>query len=119
MLRKLDEECIRPGEATAVTLLEKFNECYGTHKHYESRATNKKDKTLGDLSFKLKHYAGDVTYDVDAFLDKNKDLLFKDVIFALGSSKNFVIAELFPEAAEKDKIDLKRPPSAGYQFKVI
>jgi len=29
--------------------------------------------------FRLKHYAGDVTYSVKGFLDKNNDLLFRDL----------------------------------------
>jgi len=56
-----------------------------------------------------------VTYDATSFLDKNKDLLFKDLIYCLGSSANFVLKELFPETANTE--DLKRPPSAGTQFK--
>ena len=35
--------------------------------------------------FRLKHFAGDVTYNTKGFLDKNNDLLFRDlkeVLFA-------------------------------------
>ena len=62
MFKKLDEECIRPGEATEKTLLEKFNQSFGSHPHYESRATNLKDKSIPYTAFKLKHYAGDVCF---------------------------------------------------------
>ena len=81
------------------------------HKHYECKLARG-----ASPAFTLKHYAGNVTYDVEAFLDKNKDLLFKDLIFAMGSSKNSVIKCLFPE--NKKEADLKRPPSSGSQFKV-
>mgnify|MGYP006940051310 CR=1 FL=1 len=60
MLKKLDEECIRPGEATTITLIEKFNSSFVGHAHYESKASNPKLKTLDLHQFKLKHYAGDV-----------------------------------------------------------
>jgi len=36
-----------------------------------------------------------VVYDATLFLDKNKDLLFKDLMYAMGSSKNFVLRFIF------------------------
>lgn len=112
VLSVLDEECIRPGEATMVTLLNKMNDKFLAHPHYECKLARG-----ASPAFTLKHYAGNVTYDLDAFIDKNKDLLYKDLIFAMGSSKNSVIKCLFPE--NKKEADLKRPPSAGSQFKVF
>jgi len=55
---------------------------------HRSRQTNRNDKTLDDSDFRLKHYAGDVVYNAEAFIDKNKDLLFRDLIYAIGSSSN-------------------------------
>ena len=115
MIGKLDEECIRPGDVTQLTLMEKFNESFGSHAHYQSRVTLKNDKNLEDNVFRLKHYAGDVIYNVDAFLDKNKDLLFKDLMYCMNSSASESIKALFPEGP--NSVDLKRPESAGTQFK--
>ena len=63
----------------------------------------------------IKHYAGDVTYDVTGWLDKNKDQLFRDLIEAMGNSNFAYNRRLFPEATESRS--LKRPPTAGNQFK--
>ncbi len=35
--------------------------------------------TFGLQEFRLVHYAGDVTYNITGFLDKNNDLLFRDL----------------------------------------
>uniref|UniRef100_A0A671XKH5 Unconventional myosin-Ih-like n=2 Tax=Sparus aurata TaxID=8175 RepID=A0A671XKH5_SPAAU len=76
----LDEECLRPGEATDLTLLEKMEEEIGGHPHFVTHklADKKTRKTLERGDFRLLHYAGEVTYCVVGFLDKNNDLLYRN-----------------------------------------
>jgi myosin-1 len=57
-----------------------------------------------------------VVYNVDSFLDKNKDLLFRDLLYCMGSSSNPVLKQIFPETPD---LDFKRPESAGTQFRVF
>lgn len=38
----------------------------------------------------LIHYAGDVTYNVNGFLDKNNDLLFRDLREMMSSTTNSI-----------------------------
>ena len=56
-----------------------------------------------------------MTYNVDGFVDKNKDLLFNDLIELGGMSSNPFIRNLFPEVGTLDK---KRPTTAGFKIKV-
>lgn len=48
-----------------------------------------------DLFFTITHYAGDVTYQTKAFLEKNRDSLSKDVTAVLQESKCHLISRLF------------------------
>ncbi len=66
MLAQLDEECLRPGKATDITLLQKYNQRCLDHAHYESRATKHllSDHTLTQEQFRLIHYAGKVRVQV-------------------------------------------------------
>lgn len=59
----LDEECMRPGNVTDMTFLEKMNVACATHPHYESRGCrkNQSDKTLDIDVFRLRHFAGSVS----------------------------------------------------------
>ncbi len=66
--------------------LEKLTGGYSTHPHF--RAFNG--------AFQIKHYAGDVTYEVEGFSDKNKDTLFSDLVEAIQCSNNQFLVCLYP-----------------------
>lgn len=112
----LDEECLRPGEASDLTFLDKMDKTIGKHAHFVSHATSgyNERKTIERGEFRLKHYAGDVTYCVNGFMDKNNDLLFRDLKEAMCSSTNCITSKVFPK---KEMESLKRPETAGTQFK--
>ncbi|XP_073519453.1 unconventional myosin-Ia isoform X2 [Phyllobates terribilis] len=120
ILAVLDEECLRPGNVSDATFLTKLGLRFKNHKHFKSKATqNDKlitDKTLLDNAFRIEHYAGQVTYITDGFLDKNNDLLFRDLSQAMWKAKHELLKSLFPEGDPKCS-SLKRPPTVGYQFK--
>ena len=61
----LDEECLRPGEVSDLTFLDKLDHTCYNHPHYESRGIKKSrsDKTLPHDAFRLLHYAGAVSHD--------------------------------------------------------
>lgn len=82
-------------------LLEAMDKKLVGHQHYISRQIKPMDKTLEHKTqFKVKHYAGDVVYNIDGFLDKNKDTLFQDFKRLLFKSKNNIIEKMWPEGAQ-------------------
>lgn len=62
----------------------------------------------------MKHYAGNVTYKVDGFVEKNKDTLFTDLIISMKMSTCHLISHIFKDDDTENK---KRPLTAGTQFK--
>uniref|UniRef100_A0A4W4GT64 Myosin motor domain-containing protein n=1 Tax=Electrophorus electricus TaxID=8005 RepID=A0A4W4GT64_ELEEL len=112
----LDEECLRPGGATDLTFLEKLEEKLPGHPHFITHklADQKTRKTLGRGDFRLVHYAGEVTYSVTGFLDKNNDLLYRNIKDVMRQSKNTIIQQCFPAAEPDNK---KRPETVATQFK--
>lgn len=63
-----------------------------SHPHFENRAGK----------FVIKHYAGDVTYDVEGITDKNKDQLSKSISRLIASSQDPFFLQLFPDANEPE-----------------
>ncbi|XP_052421049.1 unconventional myosin-Ib isoform X4 [Carassius gibelio] len=120
ILAMLDEECLRPGTVTDETFLDKLNTVCAEHQHFESRQS-KNSKFLTDHSlphncFRIQHYAGKVLYRVEGFVDKNNDLLYRDLSQAMYKANQSLIKILFPEG-NPAKVNLKRPPTAGFQFR--
>lgn len=120
ILAMLDEECLRPGVVSDSTFLAKLNQLFSKHSHYESKVTQNAqrqyDRTMGLSCFRICHYAGKVTYNVTSFIDKNNDLLFRDLSQTMWKAQHPLLHSLFPEGNPKEA-SLKRPPTAGTQFK--
>ncbi|XP_058853990.1 unconventional myosin-Ic isoform X2 [Acipenser ruthenus] len=112
----LDEECLRPGDASDLTFLEKLEDKLGGHAHFVTHklADGKTRKVMGREEFRLLHYAGEVNYNVNGFLDKNNDLLFRNLKEAMCQSENKILNLCFDQS---DLTDKKRPETAATQFK--
>ncbi len=83
----LDDESNFP-KATDQSFLEK---CHYNHALNELYSRPR----MSSMEFGIKHYAGQVWYSVDGFLDKNRDTLRSDVIELLISSKMSMISKMF------------------------
>uniref|UniRef100_A0A8C1JJ55 Osteoclast-stimulating factor 1 n=1 Tax=Cyprinus carpio TaxID=7962 RepID=A0A8C1JJ55_CYPCA len=103
----LDDVCATmhaKGEGADQTLLQKLQSAIGTHEHFNS----------WNKGFIVHHYAGKVSYDVSGFCERNRDVLFNDIIELMQSSDAF-IRDLFPENLEAEKRG--RPTTAGSKIK--
>ncbi|PVD20173.1 hypothetical protein C0Q70_20668 [Pomacea canaliculata] len=86
-------------------LLAKLTGHVGTHKHFQG--TN--------IGFVIHHYAGQVTYDAEGFCERNRDVLFVDLIQLMQSSSVSFIVSLFPE--DVSSLTRGRPTTAGSKIK--
>ncbi|NWW84699.1 MYO1F protein, partial [Rhynochetos jubatus] len=129
----LDDVCATmhaTGEGADQTLLQKLQAAVGTHEHFNSWSSG----------FVIHHYAGkvrhptpctphpwpqqheaefpscpQVSYDVNGFCERNRDVLFTDLIELMQSSEYGFIRMLFPEKLDSDKKG--RPTTAGSKIK--
>ena len=118
MIPIIDEASYNVGHVDDEILLDHLSKKLKDHKHFKSRATDLTDKTLAiKTEFRIRHYAGDVTYHIKNFIDKNKDSLFQDFKRLLFNSKNSFIKSMWPEGAQSIKEITKRPLSVANLFK--
>ncbi|PNY04685.1 myosin-H heavy chain-like protein [Trifolium pratense] len=104
----LDEACMFP-KSTHETFAQKMYQTYKAHKRFSKPKLSRTD-------FIVNHYAGDVTYQADYFLDKNKDYVVAEHQALLCASKCTFVANLFPPLPEETSKQSKFS-SIGSQFK--
>ncbi|OAY75620.1 Myosin-12 [Ananas comosus] len=104
----LDEACMFP-KSTHETFTQKMYQTYKGHKRFSK-------PKLARTAFTINHYAGDVTYQADQFLDKNKDYVVAEHQALLNASKCPFVANLFPPLPEETSKQSKFS-SIGTRFK--
>ncbi|CAA6666193.1 unnamed protein product [Spirodela intermedia] len=105
----LDEACMFP-KSTHETFSQKLYQTFKNNKRFMKPKLSRTD-------FTICHYAGEVTYQADQFLDKNKDYVVAEHQDLLSVSKCPFVAGLFPplpmETSKSSKFS-----SIGSRFKL-
>nr|GMC63651.1 myosin-11 isoform X1 [Ipomoea batatas] len=99
----LDEACMFP-KSTPDTFSNKLYLTFKKHKRFIKPKLSRTD-------FTISHYAGEVQYQSDQFLDKNKDYVVAEHQDLLNASKCSFVAGLFPDILEELKSPMKSPKS--------
>ncbi|CAF3927592.1 unnamed protein product, partial [Rotaria magnacalcarata] len=74
-------------------------------------------KTDNIISFGIRHFAGNVYYDCENFLEKNRDTFSQDLMKLLQETKSKFLRNLFLNEFQIGTETRKRAPSLGTQFK--
>ncbi|XP_071442826.1 unconventional myosin-Ie-like [Hetaerina americana] len=104
----LDDVCATlhaVSEGADLDLQNKLNTSAGTNQHYQK---NKE-------GFIIHHYAGIVSYNVEGFCDRNRDVLVLDLIELMQESSNAFIQALFPDQINTGS--KSRPTTAGSKIR--
>ncbi|KAL1609471.1 class II myosin [Nothophoma quercina] len=90
----LDEDSVMP-KATDVSFTEKLHSLW-------DRKSNKYKRSMLTQGFVLTHYAAEVEYSTEGWLEKNKDPLNDNVTRLLAASSDKHIANMFADCADPD-----------------
>lgn len=104
----LDEACMFP-RSTHETFAQKLYQTFKNNKRFSKPKLSRSD-------FTVCHYAGDVTYQTELFLDKNKDYVIAEHQDLLNASMCSFVAGLFPPTGEESSKQSKFS-SIGSRFK--
>jgi myosin heavy subunit len=102
VLALLDEECLL-GQGTDLNFLAKVDASFRGKSAFYDKKLSSKD------TFVIKHYAANVTYDVNGWLEKNRDTLKDDIRRLMRASGDKIIANLLdaplpPDQAKKGRV---------------
>jgi myosin-5 len=105
----LDEECQLPKGSPESYLQKLTVQCAK-----QAAFSTPRMKTQG---FVVAHYSGQVEYNVSMLLDKNRDVLYQDLIELIGTSENPFIRNLFVEDTKPKTSRSASTLSVSAQFK--
>ncbi|XP_016327955.1 unconventional myosin-X-like [Sinocyclocheilus anshuiensis] len=115
MLALINEESRFP-KGTDFTLLEKLHGRHSTNPYYVK-------PRLADHQFGIKHYAGEVLYDVRGILEKNRDTFRDDILNMLKDSRLDFIYDLFEQVSSRNNEETlkmgtaRKKPTVSSQFR--
>ncbi|CAE7724554.1 MYO5B, partial [Symbiodinium sp. CCMP2456] len=112
----LNEECVRPKGSN-----ENFvSKLLSVHKEDAAFSVPKLGK-MRELQFCIRHYAGEVMYTAEGWLDRNNDTVSEDVINLMRGSGNELLASLFTEEskAKRDTVVTKFKTSLSQLMETI
>ena len=94
LLSYLQEECIVPNGSDN-SLLEKMIQNLSSSKVFQKAKQSTRNTVVSH--FVINHYAGPVNYNIDGWVEKNRDLVDQCLLELLSSSSHPLISKLFPQ----------------------
>lgn len=118
ILRLLDEMSKKPG-STAKNFCDSVATTHKKSNFYMQPRAGGFRQYREDEAFVVRHFAGDVCYLADSFLEKNNDTLHPDFTSRLSSSTHKIIALLYVEPAREAKGGKKKGGFSSVSRKYI
>ncbi|CAJ0929028.1 unnamed protein product, partial [Mesorhabditis belari] len=100
ILNLLEEECVVPNGSESA-FLEKSAEHLKDSPEFAKSRHSQKSQVLSHFS--IRHYAGNVDYNLDGWLEKNRDSVDTSILSTMHESVHQLVAKLFPSVDESAK----------------
>lgn len=115
ILDLLDEECRMPKGTDGSWTEKLYSKCMSYKNFAKPR--------FGTSAFKIVHFADDVQYESNGFLEKNRDTVVEEQMAVVGNSKNKLVKKLFNPKTDqlevgskvKVKVNAAKPQSTAHR----
>jgi myosin heavy chain 6/7 len=111
ILSILEEECMFP-KASDKTFLAKLYDNHGNGKCKNFGKPKPSKAYKYEPHFEIYHYAGTVQYNINGWLDKNKDPIQECIVELMANSKEPLVAHFFKEPEDDGTVKKKKKGSA-------
>ncbi|XP_046564340.1 unconventional myosin-Ic-A-like isoform X2 [Haliotis rubra] len=88
ILHQIDEYTVKLKQGTDSSLVHSLKERFGSNEAF-------KTPPGANLTFGIKHFAKEVSYDAKGFLEKNRDTLSPEMVKCMKDSDNEMVSDLF------------------------
>lgn len=118
ILNLLDEECKMPKGSDKSWCAKLYDQLLST-KSQVDKAPFKRPKLNYQTSFTICHYAEEVNYNVETFLEKNRDTIAEEQSELLRKSEviNYIFEDPLLSASVRPKVKTARSATVGWQFR--
>ncbi|KAM5281424.1 myosin-15 [Ctenodactylus gundi] len=117
LLSILEEECVLHKATDGTFKAKLFDNHFGKSVYFQKPKFDEKDSH--EVHFELVHYAGEVPYNINGWLEKNKDVLNDTAVAVFQKSSNRLLASLFEHYIGTDTIpfgEKKHKKEASFQL---
>uniref|UniRef100_A0A915E3Y0 Myosin motor domain-containing protein n=1 Tax=Ditylenchus dipsaci TaxID=166011 RepID=A0A915E3Y0_9BILA len=98
-LSLLQEECIVPN-GSDISLLDKLVHNLSNANGGVFAKAKLSNRNTSVNHFTVSHYAGQVAYNIDGWLEKNRDLVDQSLMDVLAGSEHALVSKLFPQSVQ-------------------
>ncbi|KAK0400295.1 hypothetical protein QR680_003443 [Steinernema hermaphroditum] len=98
LLALLQEECLVPNGSEKALLEKLIQNLSSTYVFAKSKQSSRNTSVS---HFTVIHYAGSIPYNIDGWVEKNRDSVDQNILDVLSRSENELIRELFPPVVQE------------------
>ena len=120
IFKLMHDECLKMDAGSNQGLVNQMNAAFKSHDNFVVCGPGSKRQKTNANDFAICHYAGEIVYSCEDFVDKNKDTLYPHMQDAVSNSKSTMIADMLRDhSAANSSSKLQNTVAKTFSSQVI